>query len=82
MFVNVDVTKALPRVIMFKKNGKEFTAEFIYLWLPSRCSLCDKWGHKEEVRVIKKKETEETREVTTPKSQNNCGSREKKRSAR
>ena len=34
VFVNVQVTKALPRVITFKKNGKEFTAEFIYPWLP------------------------------------------------
>lgn len=56
VFVNVDVSKALPKEISFTKNGKEFTAEFHYPWLPSRCNVCDKWGHVESVCVMKSKE--------------------------
>lgn len=57
VLVNVDVSKVLPKAINFSKNGTEFTAEFIYLWLPSRCNLCDKWGHVENVCVMNKDDT-------------------------
>ena len=40
VFVNVDVSKVLPKEINFTKNGKEFTVEFHYPWLPSRCGTC------------------------------------------
>lgn len=55
VFVNVDVSKALPKKINFTKNGKEFMVEFHYPWLPSRCNLCEKWGHVEKVCVMKNK---------------------------
>lgn len=51
VFVNVDVSKTLPNEIEFSKEGKEFTVEFHYPWLPARCSLCEKWGHTERVCV-------------------------------
>ena len=53
--MNVDVTKTLPK-IDFAIDGKEFTAEFYYPWLPSRCNICEKWGHNDKVCVMKKKE--------------------------
>lgn len=56
VFVNVDVSKTLPKEIEFTIDGKEFTAEFYYPWLPSRCSLCEKWGHNDKVCVMNKKE--------------------------
>ena len=56
IFVNVDVSKALPKEIDFAIEGKEFTAEFYYPWLPSRCNICEKWGHSENVCVKKKRE--------------------------
>lgn len=56
IFVNVDVSKTLPKEIDFAINGKKFTAEFYYPWLPSRCNLCEKWGHTDKVCVMKKRE--------------------------
>jgi len=56
VFVNVDVSKILPKEIEFEIEGKEFTAEFYYPWLPSRCNVCGKWGHTEKVCVQKKRE--------------------------
>lgn len=58
VFVNVDVSKSLPKEIDFAINGTEFTAEFYYPWLPSRCSSCEKWGHLDKVCVMKKKQGE------------------------
>lgn len=49
VFVNVDVTKMLPKEITFLEEGKEYTVGFHYTWLPMRCNLCDKWGHGEKV---------------------------------
>ncbi|KAL0713652.1 hypothetical protein Bca4012_020630 [Brassica carinata] len=43
IFVNVDVSKPLHKEIDFTIEGKEFTAEFYYPWLPSRCKICEKW---------------------------------------
>lgn len=34
---------------------KEFVVDFHFPWLPSRCKLCDKWGHTDEVCMIKGK---------------------------
>lgn len=51
VFVNVDVSKTLPKEIEFSKEGKEFTVEFHYPWLPARCYLCEKWDHTERVCV-------------------------------
>lgn len=49
IFVKVDVSKVLPKEITFNKDGKSFTVNFYYPWLPARCKLCDKWGHNEGV---------------------------------
>lgn len=51
IFVKVDVSKPLPKEIDFTMGGKEFTAEFYYPWLPSRCNSCNKWGHTDKVCV-------------------------------
>lgn len=56
VFVNVDVSKPLPREISFTKNGKEFAVDFHFPWLPTRCKLCEKWGHSEKVCVLKGKD--------------------------
>ncbi|XP_018460575.1 uncharacterized protein LOC108831544 [Raphanus sativus] len=55
VFVKVDVSRTLPKEMNFAKNGKEFTVEFYYPWLPSRCTCCNKWGHNEKVCALKKK---------------------------
>ncbi|CAF2038728.1 unnamed protein product, partial [Brassica napus] len=56
VFAKVDISKPLPKEINFTRNGKEFVVGFHYPWLPSRCKLCDKWGHTTEVCVLKGKE--------------------------
>ncbi|XP_013594235.1 PREDICTED: uncharacterized protein LOC106302237 [Brassica oleracea var. oleracea] len=57
VFAKVDVLKALPRVINFTKNGKEFEEDFHFSLLPARCKLCDKWGHMEEVCKMREKDS-------------------------
>lgn len=42
IFVKVDVSKDLPKKINFTKDGKEHLVEFIYPWLPLRCTVCGK----------------------------------------
>lgn len=49
VFVNVDVSKVLPKEITFTKGGKQFTIAYYYPWLPGRCKICEKWGHGESV---------------------------------
>ena len=56
VFVKVDVSKTLPKEIDFTMGGKEFTAEFYYPWLPSRCNVCEKWGHTDKVCATKKRD--------------------------
>lgn len=56
VFVNVDISKQLRKEIDFTKDGKEFTVEFHYPWLPAKCNLCGKWGHTERVCVKNGKE--------------------------
>lgn len=49
VFVNADMTKELPKVYRFKsKMGVDAQVEFVYPWLPSRCTICSKWGHMEK----------------------------------
>ena len=55
IFVKVDVLKVLPKEITFKKEGRSFTVNFYYPWLPARCKLCEKWGHSEGVCGSKSK---------------------------
>ncbi|CAE6075465.1 unnamed protein product [Arabidopsis arenosa] len=54
-FVNADLSKELPKKIKFTKNGKEFWVDFVYPWLPPRCSICEKWGHLDSRCVANKK---------------------------
>ncbi|CAN6908338.1 unnamed protein product, partial [Brassica oleracea] len=56
VFAKVDISKPLPKEINFTRNGKEFLVGFHFPWLPSRCKLCDKWGHTTEVCVLQGKE--------------------------
>lgn len=56
VFVKVDITKALSKEIDFTWGSKEFTAAFHYPWLPSRCNLCEKWGHTDMVCGMKRRE--------------------------
>lgn len=60
VFVKVDLTKALPRSMNFKSQGKDTLIDFSYPWLPTKCSTCGKWGHSEKV-CSKQKEVEEVR---------------------
>lgn len=60
LFVKVDVSKVLPKEITFYKGGKEFTVTYYYPWLPSRCNICDRWGHTENVCGMKSKGKKQT----------------------
>ena len=39
----------------FNLNGTETLVEYIYPWLPSRCSNCTKWGHLEKACLAPRK---------------------------
>lgn len=56
VFVEVDLSKELPKHFKFQiEAGKDEEVEFVYPWLPPRCSRCGRWGHVEEgCKVIKK----------------------------
>ncbi|KAG7593824.1 Zinc finger CCHC-type [Arabidopsis thaliana x Arabidopsis arenosa] len=46
VFVEVDLTKTLPKFFSFKSDkGGDTIVEFVYPWLPPRCTECSKWGH-------------------------------------
>ncbi|KAL0693345.1 hypothetical protein Bca4012_060525 [Brassica carinata] len=53
LFVKVDLLKRLPDTIVYGfSNGREFQIDVSYPWLPIKCELCGKYGHKkEECRV-------------------------------
>ena len=59
IFLNADLTKELPKSMSFNLNGKETLVEYVYPWLPSRCSNCMKWGHLEQACLAPKKVLEE-----------------------
>ncbi|KAF8115343.1 hypothetical protein N665_0028s0005, partial [Sinapis alba] len=44
---------AVAKVFANFDVSKEFVVDFHFPWLPSRCKLCDKWGHTDEVCMIK-----------------------------
>ncbi|KAL0742650.1 hypothetical protein Bca4012_084163 [Brassica carinata] len=63
VFVEVDVTKELPKSHHFKsKLGIEADVTFEYPWLPPKCNICTKWGHSgkacgdKKIRLLKKKD--------------------------
>ncbi|KAL0687617.1 hypothetical protein Bca4012_087294 [Brassica carinata] len=45
VFVNVDLTKELPKTMNFSFQGKDTLIEFTYSRLPAKCTACGKWGH-------------------------------------
>lgn len=54
IFVNADLTKELPKSMKFTSpEGKTAIVEYSYPWLPSRCSVCQKWGHLNEACTTK-----------------------------
>lgn len=70
IFVKVDVSETLPKEMSFTSRGEEFTVEFDYPWLLSRCKHCDKWGHLEKVCVLKKKGKEKEADESKEKEGN------------
>lgn len=49
VFVKVDLSKEIPRSMKYTFQGKETLVEYIYPWLPAKCTCCGKWGHTEKV---------------------------------
>lgn len=46
VFVEADLSKTLPKSFRFQsEKGVDAVVEFIYPWLPSKCTSCSKWGH-------------------------------------
>lgn len=45
IFVNVDLTKELPKRMNFNIMGEDVMVEYGYPRLPTKCLKCDKWGH-------------------------------------
>lgn len=75
VFVEVDVSKVLPKEITFSRDGKEFTVKYYYPWLPARCKLCDKWGHGEAVCGKKGKERKRNEGIRPPVDQSDTPKR-------
>lgn len=48
VFVDVDLSKELPKSYYFNIKGEEVNVTFEYPWLPQRCSICKKWGHTDD----------------------------------
>lgn len=64
IFVNADLTKELPKKMLFNLLGKEVLVEYTYPWVPPRCTNCMKWGHLEKACLAPKKiQTQQTDEV-------------------
>lgn len=49
VFVNVDLTKDLPKQLNFNVQGEDVLVEYSYPWLPKKCLKCGKWGHTEKI---------------------------------
>ncbi|KAG2328450.1 hypothetical protein Bca52824_011178 [Brassica carinata] len=76
IFVNVDLTKDLPKKMNFNIQGENVMVEYAYPWLPTKCLKCDKWGHmvkaclkEKEVQKEQKEDLEEG-EVEINKKEN------------
>ncbi|KAG2278063.1 hypothetical protein Bca52824_060618 [Brassica carinata] len=65
VFVEADMTKELPKSHRFKsKLGVDAEVDFIYPWLPDKCSICTKWGHthktcKSRVKLLTRRDDSE-----------------------
>ena len=66
VLVEVDLTKKLPKFFSFKsEKGGDTVVEFVYPWLPPRCTECSKWGHlSPDCKSVKKKKGDESRIVS------------------
>lgn len=53
VFVNVDLTKDLPKQLNFNIQGEEVLVEYSYPWLPKKCEKCGKWGHSEKTCAMR-----------------------------
>ncbi|WZZ27081.1 hypothetical protein YC2023_010482 [Brassica napus] len=55
VLIEVNLHKPLIEVIKFAdQDGNQVMVSVAYPWLPSRCSICSKWGHKAKECVSKK----------------------------
>lgn len=45
VFVEAEISKGFPKMHKFKLQEEEVTVDFVYPWLPQKCSACGKWGH-------------------------------------
>ncbi|KAF8079922.1 hypothetical protein N665_0991s0002 [Sinapis alba] len=45
VFVEAEISKGFPKMHKFKLQEEEITVDFVYPWLPPKCSACGKWGH-------------------------------------
>lgn len=66
IFVNVDLTKDLPKQLNFNIKGEDVLVEYSYPRLPKKCVKCEKWGHNgkicpmgQEEMLEKQKEVED-----------------------
>lgn len=62
VFVEADLSKSLPKTYRFKSElGIDATVDYVYPWLPPRCTTCSKWGHLDKTCQEKLKEPEATK---------------------
>ena len=59
VFVNVDLTKDLPKQLNFNIQGEVVLVEYSYPRLPKKCVKCEKWGHNEKICPMRKEEIQE-----------------------
>ncbi|KAF8107533.1 hypothetical protein N665_0119s0002 [Sinapis alba] len=62
IFVNVDLTKDLPKKMKFTFQGKETLVEYTYPWLPVKCHTCEKWGHTTKVCLVNRGKQQEEKQ--------------------
>lgn len=71
IFVEADMTKELPKSHRFKsKLGVDAEVDFIYPWLPDKCTICLKWGHlnkasKAKIKLLTRTDTVVVEKDTT-----------------
>ncbi|KAL0734326.1 hypothetical protein Bca4012_010536 [Brassica carinata] len=69
VFVEADMTKELPKSHRFtSKLGVDAEVDFIYPWLPDKCSIFSKWGHthkacKSKIKILARQEDNVTMEA-------------------
>lgn len=79
VFVEVNLSQDVPKCFKFQiEYEKDVTVEFVYPWLPPKCTCCGKWGHLVDVCVtkpkspLKVKETEVEEGEIVPVDSGNC----------